>query len=233
MLSWAAKSSLWSQMQSPAAATSQSPPVYSLLRQTRCGKVLHDPARVRPLTSSRSIERPLCYLWSTFTPLPSDSVNISHPLGRKGWLCLVYISRNRGDASSLLSCRSGLIEHACHDHLRVRGLGCRRLAGAGRGICSAGSRFGTDRGVCAGLLCVGSTAPCRMRPLLPCAVSSMAACRGTLHAMRQAWLRGRETQSTSACMADGQTRPAVAQLVWVLERKVPTCTSLRQTAGGT
>jgi len=52
--------------------------------------------------------------------------------------------------------------HACQVHLRERGLGCSRLAGLGCGICSAGSmlgaergvchRFGTDSGVCAGLL---------------------------------------------------------------------------------
>ena len=68
------------------------------------------------------------------------------------------------------------MRHACHVHLRVRGLGCRRLAEAGCGICRAGSRLGTDSGVCAGLLCVGSTAPCKTR-------SPVACCWGTLQAV--------------------------------------------------
>ena len=81
--------------------------------------------------------------------------------------------------------------HACQVHLRVRGLGCSRLAGLGCRICSAGSMmgaargvchtFGADSGVCAGLLCVGSTAPRRMRSLLLYAVKSRAWCCGTLH----------------------------------------------------
>ena len=68
------------------------------------------------------------------------------------------------------------VRHACHVHRRVRGLGCRRLAEAGCGICRAGSRLGTDSGVGAGLLCVGSTAPCKTRSPIVC-------CRGTLQAL--------------------------------------------------
>ena len=67
------------------------------------------------------------------------------------------------------------MEPACHVHRRVRGLGCSRLAEAGCGICRAGSRLGTGSGVCAGLLCVGSTAPCKTR-------SPVACCWGTLQA---------------------------------------------------
>ena len=68
------------------------------------------------------------------------------------------------------------MEPACHVHRRVRGLGCSKLAEAGCGICRAGSRLGTGSGVCAGLLCVGSTAPCKTR-------SPVACCWGTLQAL--------------------------------------------------
>ena len=68
------------------------------------------------------------------------------------------------------------MRRACHVHLRVRGLGCRRWAEAGCGICRAGSRVGSDSGDCAGLLCVGSTAPCKTR-------SPAACCWGILQAV--------------------------------------------------